>query len=395
MSNLSDKILGILFVIFGGILCCTETLWAQNPLSPEKVYTIRVNKTASNLKDKAEIECYLKDLNEGVLYAPATKDLSDPACQWVFEPSDNEKCYYVKNVATGNYIQQTNTKSVAIKMDNAKVELMVAQDEKEGATTKGYYFLASTEGQNMSGTGNEEPLGLNLDNPYKRNITNPEDKDFGVIGYVCGSGRGNSYWIIEEYVPGGSESPEVYTISLNPVKSNIAPKVVYVEDNGSGLMTATSYTKADKYHWYLEPTENKDCYYIKNVATGNYMQSSKSLSSQLKMGSEPVEFKVAKDEQKGNGTLGYYYLCSTDQEIDNSKDGTLGLNYEISGNKVIGFYIKSGRGNSYWEVKKLGEDPEPESPLKPVTDGVFSEDKYYAINRMNMDGAFMVENNAG
>lgn len=39
--------------------------------------------------------------------------------------------------------------------------------------------------------------------------------------------------------------------------------------------------------------------------------------------------------------------------------------------------------------------PEPETPLTPVTDGVFSEDKYYTINRMNMDGAFMVENNAG
>lgn len=391
--------MGVLTGIFSGV----ETVWAQTALDAEKVYTIRQNKTASNLKEKADVECYLKDLNEGVLYAPAATDLSDAALQWMFEPSGKENCYYVKNVATGNYIQQTNTKSVAIAMGSTKVELMVAQDGKDGATTQGYYFLASTEGQNMSGTDAEEPLGLNFDNPYKKGIANPVDADFGVIGWVCGSGRGNSYWVIEECVAGGDNEDgetDVYTISLNPSKSNIAPEVVYIEDDGSGLMTATSYSKADKYHWYLEPTENDDCYYIKNVATGNYMQSSKNMSTQLQMGKEPVEFKIAKDQLEGSGTTGYYYLCSTDQTVDNTTDGTLGLNYEKSGNKVIGYYIKSGRGNSYWEVKKLEEggtepEPEPESPLTPVTDGAFSAEKYYAINRMNMDGAFMMENNAG
>lgn len=359
-----------------GALCSLGTAWAQVAFDENKVYTINLNTAKSDL---APATTYLNDDGSGTVKVGDFVNAN--SFKWKFVPGDTEGTYYVQNVETQQYLQSSVgdvNASVQVKMGAEPVAYVIGKDETENALTKGYYYLCSNDQTVNNAT--DGTTGLNYRNASKN-----------VVCYWIKTGRGNSYWNIQEY----KEEPAMYTISLNPDKSNIAPQTVYIADESTGLMTATTYATADKYHWYLEPTGNEDCYYIKNVATGNYMQSSKNLSTQLTLGTEPVEYKIGKDLTEGSGTTGYSYLCSTDQTVDNATDGTLGLNYEKEGNKVIGFYIKSGRGNSYWEVKKVGEETETDEPLKPVTDGVFSADKYYAINRMNMDGAFMVENNAG
>lgn len=372
---LLTKVRFLLLAVVGS-LCSLGSAWAQVVFDENKVYTISLNTAKSDL---APATAYLNDDGSGKVKAADFQKAN--SFMWKFVPGEEEGTYYVQNVETQQYLQSSVgdvNASVQVKMGAEPVAYVIGKDETENALTKGYYYLCSND-QTVDNT-KDGTTGLNCQKDTKN-----------VVCYYIKTGRGNSYWNIQEY----KEEPVMYTISLNPKKSNIAPNVVYVADEGTGLMTATTYATADKYHWYLEPTGNENCYYIKNVATGNYMQSSKNLSTQLTLGTEPVEYKIGTDQTEGSGTTGYSYLCSTDQTVDNATDGTLGLNYEKDGNKVIGYYIKSGRGNSYWEVKKVGEETETDEPLKPVTDGVFSEDKYYTINRMNMDGAFMVENNSG
>lgn len=77
-------------------------------------------------------------------------------------------------------------------------------------------------------------------------------------------------------------------------------------------------------------------------------------NTQVKTGSEPVEYKVMKGE---NGApANYYYMCSTDQTVSNAQDGTLGLNYQEGTGKVVAYHIRYNRGNSYWDIKETEYD---------------------------------------
>ncbi|MBO5699344.1 MAG: hypothetical protein J6R79_05000 [Bacteroidaceae bacterium] len=127
----------------------------------------------------------------------------------------------------------------------------------------------------------------------------------------------------------------------------------------SGLMMKTGSMKDNdgSYVWQFIPTENDDCYYIKNVSTNTYVQSTNiSLSSTVALGSDPVEYMVS----TGAGTTGSgttYFLASTDQgTINFAEDATLGLNKGANG--VVAYYIKTGRGNSYWNITEVNFSPE-------------------------------------
>lgn len=131
----------------------------------------------------------------------------------------------------------------------------------------------------------------------------------------------------------------------------------YLRENNDLSLGALAFEKSQKCYWQFEATGNAGCYYVKNATSGLYIQSTKrGLSQAVPMGDTPVEFKIAKDQTAGAATKGYYYLCSTDQSISNATDGTLGLNY--SNGSVVAYHIKSGRGNSYWEIKETEYDYE-------------------------------------
>ena len=101
----------------------------------------------------------------------------------------------------------------------------------------------------------------------------------------------------------------------------------YVYENGNGLF-ASPRTNTQKQYWKFIPTDKANCYYIQNVTSKRYVQSTKiNESTQVSIGNTPVEFEIKKNTTSGAAPNGYYYICSTDQTIDPSKDGTLGLNY--------------------------------------------------------------------
>lgn len=83
------------------------------------------------------------------------------------------------------------------------------------------------------------------------------------------------------------------------------------------------------------------------------------------MGNTPVEFEIKPNTNDGAGALkGFYYLCSTDQTIDNTKDGTLGLNYAGGQGQVVAYHIRYNRGNSYWDIQESAYDYEAPAPIE-------------------------------
>lgn len=138
----------------------------------------------------------------------------------------------------------------------------------------------------------------------------------------------------------------------------------YIYENGSALNAAPN-TKTNKQYWQFIPTEKANCYYIQNVTSKHYIQSSSQASEQqVKTGTTPVEFEIKQNTTDGAAPKGYYYMCSTDQTIDTSKDGTLGLNYQESTGKVVAYHIRYNRGNSYWDINETAYDYEAPAPIE-------------------------------
>lgn len=156
------------------------------------------------------------------------------------------------------------------------------------------------------------------------------------------------------------EKGKVYVIHRNNDNNS------YIYENGSALHAAPK-TNTNKQYWQFVPTEKANCYYIQNVTSKRYVQSSKTPgeSKQIKVGNTPVEFEIKPNTNDGAGALkGYYYLCSTDQTIDNTKDGTLGLNYAGGQGQVVAYHIRYNRGNSYWDIQESAYDYEAPAPIE-------------------------------
>lgn len=153
------------------------------------------------------------------------------------------------------------------------------------------------------------------------------------------------------------EKGKVYVIHRNNDSNS------YIYENGNALFAAPK-TNTNKQYWQFVPTEKANCYYIQNVTSKRYVQSSKTPgeSKQIKVGNTPVEFEI---KPNTNGDFkGYYYLCSTDQTIDNTKDGTLGLNYASAQGQVVAYHIRYNRGNSYWDIQESAYDYEAPAPIE-------------------------------
>lgn len=138
----------------------------------------------------------------------------------------------------------------------------------------------------------------------------------------------------------------------------------YIYENGASLL-ASPKTNTQKQYWQFIPTEKENRYYIQNVTSKKYIQSTCTAeSNQIKVGVNPVELEVKINTTEGAAPKGYYYICSTDQTIDTSKDGTLGLNYQESTGKVVAYHIRYNRGNSYWDIVESNYDYEAPAPIE-------------------------------
>lgn len=143
-----------------------------------------------------------------------------------------------------------------------------------------------------------------------------------------------------------------YTIHRNGEASS------YIYQNGATMSYDALQQNNPAYIWQLIPTGENDVYQIRNVGSEQYIQTSAvTLSSLVAMGDTPVSYLVS----HGANSAGHYFIASNDQTIDYTTDSTLGLNKGASG--VVAYYIKTGRGNSYWEIEETAYNPDENTPV--------------------------------
>ena len=122
---------------------------------------------------------------------------------------------------------------------------------------------------------------------------------------------------------------------------------LYMTETSDGKITTSAPSISECQFWQFVPTENENCYYIKNATTGHYIQScSMGGSTPIVMGTTPVEYYIGQ-----NGTK--YRFTSTDcANYDDTSRSPFGLNKDGGSGQVVAYQAGTGNANSWWEAVK-------------------------------------------
>ena len=142
-------------------------------------------------------------------------------------------------------------------------------------------------------------------------------------------------------------SDKVYTIVCKPDFNT------FMQDKGTGKLLLGYEVSGSL--WTFEPTGNADCYYVKNVKTGNYIQACPDSEVPVDMGTTPVEYYIKGDASGAQAGENFYRMTSTDRSPNDFSDGTIGLNRAGDNAKVQGF--NSVVGANQWSVWRILEVP--------------------------------------
>lgn len=142
-------------------------------------------------------------------------------------------------------------------------------------------------------------------------------------------------------------SDKVYTIVCKPDFNT------FMQDKGTGKLLLGYEVSGSL--WTFVPTGNADCYYVKNVKTGNYIQACPDLEVPVDMGTTPVEYYIKGDAEGGQAGENFYRMTSTDRTPYDFSAGTIGLNRAGDNTKVQGF--NSVVGANQWSVWRILEVP--------------------------------------
>ena len=127
----------------------------------------------------------------------------------------------------------------------------------------------------------------------------------------------------------------------------------YITEESDHRMTIQSQDNTKPQFWMFIPTENENCYYIKNTATGRYMGScnlTPSSASKISTSATPVEYYVGTSSVKS----GLSYFSSTD--CTNHSDESAGpraLNKDGASDYVITWVTRQNGtydDGSYWKL---------------------------------------------
>ncbi len=113
----------------------------------------------------------------------------------------------------------------------------------------------------------------------------------------------------------------------------------YITEEADGSMVISNYDETKRMFWEFVATDKPNCFYLRNTATGRYMQSCNlepSSASRVKTGKEPVEYYVAKNTTAGAATYGQYWFSSTDcANYDKTASSPRALNKDGASNFII------------------------------------------------------------
>lgn len=272
---------------------------------------------------------------------------------WVFEKTATENCYYVKNSATGRYIQgYENAPEKDVYMGDAPTEYYVKSFANEG----GCYGFSFT-GNEPHDFASTATMGLNL-------RKDPTEDGCCVQSFKAHEGENHrSFWkLTEVQLPDPEPTGEwpldgkVYTIK-NKIENKSLPS--YMQDNGWNDNRIECAQTANAYaYWTFEKTTNSNCYNIKNTATGRYFQGYSGSGVAVTLGTTPAEYFVNSFESEG----GAYGFSFTGNNPHDCSDGTLGLNLRAEPNEpnclVQSFAAKAGTNHrSFWVMSECENAP--------------------------------------
>ena len=177
-------------------------------------------------------------------------------------------------------------------------------------------------------------------------------------------------------------SDKVYTIVCKPDFNT------FMQDYGTGTLLLGAESRATL--WTFESTGNPDCYYVKNVVTGNYIQSCPDSEVAATMGTTPVEYYIKGDASGGQAGENFFRMTSTDRTPHDFSAGTIGLNRAGDNTKVQGF--ASVAGANQWSVWRILEVPmvQASSLESPYTGTEVGEGTVYLYN---VESGMWLQNN--
>lgn len=202
---------------------------------------------------------------------------------------------------------------------------------------------------------------------------------------------------------------------------------MYMTQEADGSLCVKSQDVAQRQFWQFEPTGRENCWYVRNAATGLYLQScnlAASSASLVKAGAAPVEYYVAKSETAGSAVYGGFRLTSTDcANYDDTAATPVGLNKDGASSNIIAWHAAEGNTGSWWkltetenlyDLRPFGFSAEKGSPLytysivsaatgkvlQMAADGSLSwenrtdsdSQSWYFVGTGNSNGGFLIVN---
>lgn len=165
---------------------------------------------------------------------------------------------------------------------------------------------------------------------------------------------------------------QVYTIR------NFSSTPAYMADNEESDARITCVGSiSNAACWVFEPTTTAQCYYVRNLLTGRYIQGyAKESGKVVIMGNESVEYYVAAQTSEG----GRYGFATTSVTPHDFSSGTIGLNLRAESNQadcLVQTYAAAAGTNhrSFWTLNVAPE--EMATPMLPVVKSKAANDKSY------------------
>lgn len=170
---------------------------------------------------------------------------------------------------------------------------------------------------------------------------------------------------VEPIEPIDPTGAKVYTISWQTGNS------LFMTPTSAGGIQVSSYSPHKMQFWQLIPTENENCYYIRNSASGQYIGScnmTPNAASKVQMSNTPVEYYVGKTAGTADLIAGCYWLSSTDCAGHSEENDARALNKDGASSNVITWQNGTSRVGSYWTLTETGDlyEPQPFVPSAEV-----------------------------
>lgn len=275
----------------------------------------------------------------------------------------------------GNYQNSNNDP------EGRQFNFTVAYGESEPSTTLGttsgdLMINAFHDGQNYQLFPITSAAAVTTTSPLYVKVTLTHNADKG-----CYAGLKD---LVIKYVEAGDEptptpdpdpepdpEPEDTTSGFSAKKYykfyNYGNHSLYMGADASGNLMVMSNDPANRIYWQFESTGKENCYYVKNAATGQYIQQLKAKGAQsyITMGDAPVEYYVGQNTRAKNGA--YWFSSTNTTGYSTESSSCLALNKDGASTHVLTWVADNADNNSYWFVAETTYDYDP-TPFTPTNE---------------------------